>query len=142
MEWLNRNASMSRYDATTRVVAMPEWLRGLTRNQMRFPRVGSNPTGDDLTFIRKHHFSLKVYYLLSRRERQKQSRLPGVEPGIFCSVGRRVAIAPQPLDELQENILAFSSHRDANSHQNIYRSIGSDGVRTRDLLLTRQTLYH
>ena len=29
-------------------VAMPEWLRGLTRNQMRFPRVGSNPTGDDL----------------------------------------------------------------------------------------------
>ena len=29
-------------------VAMPEWLRGLTRNQMRSPRVGSNPTGDDL----------------------------------------------------------------------------------------------
>ena len=29
-------------------VAMPEWLRGLTRNQMRSPRVGSNPTGDEL----------------------------------------------------------------------------------------------
>ena len=28
-------------------VAMPEWLRGLTRNQMRSPRVGSNPTGDE-----------------------------------------------------------------------------------------------
>ena len=32
-------------------VAMPEWLRGLTRNQMRFPRVGSNPTGDDDWFL-------------------------------------------------------------------------------------------
>ena len=28
-------------------VAMPEWLRGLTRNQMGFPRAGSNPAGDD-----------------------------------------------------------------------------------------------
>lgn len=29
---------------------MPEWLRGLTRNQMRSPRVGSNPTGDVFLF--------------------------------------------------------------------------------------------
>ena len=72
---------------------MPEWLRGLTRNQMRFPRVGSNPTGDDQV-----DFYNKLLFSTFETQCQKQSRLPGVEPGIFCSVGRRVAIAPQPLD--------------------------------------------
>ena len=30
---------------------MPEWLRGLTRNQMGFPRAGSNPAGDARTIF-------------------------------------------------------------------------------------------
>ena len=34
---------------------MPEWLRGLTRNQMGFPRAGSNPAGDAFFIILFFH---------------------------------------------------------------------------------------
>ena len=44
----DRQASWCSKKAST--VAMPEWLRGLTRNQMGFPRAGSNPAGDAFKF--------------------------------------------------------------------------------------------
>ena len=49
---------MNRLDCIFIVVAMPEWLRGLTRNQMRFPRVGSNPTGDECFCIQLFPFHI------------------------------------------------------------------------------------
>ena len=48
----DRQASWCSKKAST--VAMPEWLRGLTRNQMGFPRAGSNPAGDAFKFYKEN----------------------------------------------------------------------------------------